>query len=97
MPMKVLDDELLRAKNRGVKIEFVTSYKRDVPFYIFYDNDFLMRHLGKQGIDIYEYTETYLHGKAMMIDDSIINIGSLNMDSYSWYGNNEFNLEISND
>jgi len=42
MPMKVLDDELLRAKNRGVKIEFVTSYKRDVPFYIFYDNDFLM-------------------------------------------------------
>ena len=29
-----------------------------------------------------------------MFDDEIVNMGSLNLDSYSWYGNNELNIEV---
>lgn len=96
-PMEVLDDELIRAVERGVEVTFIVPQKRDIPFYKIYNNMYLMRKLGEHGVKIYEYDLNFLHAKGILFDDEIINIGSLNLDSYSWFGNNEVNIEIHRD
>ena len=91
------DKELIKAKERGVKIDIITSKDRDVPVYSFLENGILFRHYINKGINIHEYYPQYLHAKCLCIDNQYVNIGSFNLDTWSWEVNNEINVEINND
>ena len=95
-PIKEIDEALLDAKRRGVSVEFVTSLRRDVPAYKSLQNSVLFKEYIKEGIDVYEFTKNHLHAKAICVDGKYVNMGSFNLDHWSWYNNNEMNVEIAN-
>ena len=86
-------NELIRLKSKGVRIRILSNYLSDVPLIrragaFFYDR------LMKNGIEIYEWLPTVLHGKAIIIDGKILNVGSYNLNYLSIYTNIELNIEI---
>jgi cardiolipin synthase len=52
--------------------------------------DYLLRN----GVEIYEWNESVLHGKAALMDGEWCTIGSYNLNNLSKYKTIEFNLDI---
>jgi cardiolipin synthase len=84
---------LKKAIHNGAKVKIILSGISDVPFekratsYLY---DWLLR----EKIELYEWTETVLHGKAAIVDGKISTIGSFNLNHLSAYGSMEMNVEI---
>ena len=89
-----IEEILLRALKRGVKLEIITAAKRDQLCYRFLYNDILFEKLLENGANIYEFLDKSFHMKCYYIDKKIINIGSFNHDIVSFYCNNEANYLI---
>ena len=84
---------LTKAKvERGVDIEIITAKRRDQPVYKTFLNADLFANLISVDIKIYEEMFTFLHMKAIVVDDKIVNTGSINFDECSFYLNNEANI-----
>jgi len=88
-PIRVFEDAIADARKRGVTVELITSYKRDIPAYKNFVNGILFQNLLKKGVKVYQFSERYLHAKAMAVDDRMVNLGSFNIDRWSWYNNIE--------
>lgn len=88
-PIRAVEEALVEARKRGVAVELITSRKRDIPAYKNFVNGVLFNNLLLNGIRVYEFRERYLHAKAIAIDDRIVNLGSFNLDRWSWYNNIE--------
>ena len=86
--------EVNPAVDRGVKIELITSAKRDQPVYKYIKNGLLMRRLIRKGVNVYESHEKILHAKAYIFDDKVMTVGSFNNDRWSWRISNETNVSI---
>jgi cardiolipin synthase len=94
LPDKMIRDELVAAAKRGVKVEIIVpgdlidsklirmASKRHYP------------ELLKAGIKIYEYQLAMLHVKLMIVDDTLVTIGSGNFDNRSTRLNAEVNLNV---
>ena len=54
--------------------------------------DWLLRN----GIELYEYQKTVLHGKLATVDDQWMTIGSFNVNVISAYASIELNLDVAN-
>lgn len=93
-PIKVVENAIIEAKNRGVEVELITSYKRDIPCYKNFVNGILFNNLLQNGIKVYQFKNQYLHAKSIGIDDRIVNIGSFNLDRWSWYNNIETVIHV---
>lgn len=90
--------ELISAHRRGVKVEILTGRKRDVPVYKHFNSGVFFEALVRDGIPVYDHTSPkYLHTKAMMVDENLVQVGSYNLDHYSYYINTEVNVEIVGD
>jgi cardiolipin synthase len=85
---------LKNAVKKGVKVEIITAEKRDQIAYKYQYNSDIFRELIKNGVDVYEYLDKYLHIKAYYIDRKYLNTGSLNNDLTSFNLNNEANYSI---
>ena len=86
--------ELVKAKQRGVKIEvIVPGPLTDVG---------IVRRAGRArwgpllaaGIEIYEYQPTMYHCKVLVVDDLWVSVGSTNFDNRSFRLNDEANLNV---
>lgn len=89
--LKKIEDLLIRAVKRGVKVKIITAEKRDQPAYKYLYNTELFGHLLKNGVEVYEFLDKFFHAKAYYVDHKYLNMGSLNNDRTSFIMNNEAN------
>lgn len=93
LPGRRLKNALKKAAQNKVKIKLILSGISDIPLsrratYHIYSS------LLKNNIELYEWDETILHGKAAVVDGYWTTIGSFNLNNLSSYGSLEMNAEI---
>lgn len=93
LPGRKLTNALLEASRNNVQIQLILSGVSDLPMTrragcYFYSK------LLKHNIQLYEWTPTILHGKAMVVDGSWSTIGSFNLNNLSSYASIEMNVGI---
>jgi cardiolipin synthase len=93
VPSKVVLEALLKARQRGVKVEVIVPGKVDN---IATDKASRSRwgKLLKSGVKFYEYQPSYYHCKIMIVDDAWVTAGSVNFDERSFRLNDEANLNV---
>lgn len=86
---------LKMAARKGVKIRIVVGSGSDIALF-HHAEKYLYRYLLKNGIEIYEWPESVMHGKLAVFDQQISSIGSYNLNNLSKYQCIELNAEIDN-
>lgn len=84
---------LREASARGVNISIILAGRSDINSLRLAENylyDFYLRH----NIKVYEWTNSVMHGKAMIVDDTWATIGSYNLNFLSHYVSIELNADI---
>lgn len=89
IPQGAVLRELVRARQRGVKIRIIVPGKSDVPA-VQSATRYFYAYLLRRGFRIYEQSDNMLHGKALAIDDEWSIVGSCNLDPRSLFYNLEF-------
>ncbi|PVX44369.1 cardiolipin synthase [Flavobacterium sp. 103] len=84
---------LKKAAKRGVTIKLILSGISDIPLmqratYHLYSS------LLQNNIELYEWDKSVLHGKAALVDNKWVTIGSFNLNHLSSYGSIETNVAI---
>jgi len=92
--MERIEELLVRAAMRGVKVTIITAEKRDQVAYKYQYNSDIFRYLIQNGVEVHEYLDKYLHMKAYYIDKKYLTVGSLNNDKTSFILNGEANYLI---
>ncbi|MFN4082685.1 MAG: phospholipase D-like domain-containing protein [Bacteroidia bacterium] len=87
---------LIQAAIRNVNIKLVLGEVSDTKLVLFATRYFY-KTLLKQGIEIYEWQKTVLHGKLAVFDLKTTTIGSYNLNALSDFGSLECNAEILNE
>ncbi len=93
IPNQTVNDTLIVAALSGVDVRLMVPRKSDSPITTYSSNSYLAE-IMKAGVKVYQYTEGFLHSKAIVIDDFISIIGSCNLDERSFYQNFEANSFI---
>ena len=86
---------LIAAKQRGVDVRILTMSEKTDKLFVCYAGRELYRELLSQGVEIYEYQLSMMHGKVMLIDDQWVSLGSANFDPRSFWQNDELNLSTA--
>lgn len=92
-PRKTFMKQLVDASNRGVKVRLVLPKFSDWPSYVL-ASEFLYSYFLKNGVEIYIWEKSILHGKLATIDDNWSTIGSFNLNYTSYQQNLEMNVNI---
>ena len=92
-----VSDSLKLAALGGADVRIMIPGKGDHPF-VYWVNLSYAGELLKYGIKIYHYDkDAFLHAKTLVIDDSVVSIGTANMDTRSFELNFEVNAFIYSD
>jgi len=96
LPGSQIKKALLKASKRGVHINIILTGVADIPLM---DNAtrYLYRTFLKEGIDIYEWKKSVLHGKLALIDNEWATVGSFNLNHLSALRSIEFNIDVKDD
>ncbi|MFZ4713328.1 MAG: phospholipase D-like domain-containing protein [Bacteriovoracaceae bacterium] len=78
---------------KGVKVRVICGHLSDVKI-MQYATTYYYEELIKRGIEVVEWMPTILHGKAFIIDDDILSVGSYNFNYMSYFTNIELNVEV---
>jgi cardiolipin synthase len=81
---------LLRATQRGVRVRLLIQGNSD-QWWTHWATQALIGELVAGGVEVYEYTESFLHAKVAVIDDAVT-VGSSNIDPFSLAFSLEANL-----
>jgi len=87
---ETLQDVLVFEAQKGIHIRIIL------------DKDFFADHgdtidfLRQKGIELFPYQGTTMHGKAILVDEKTLFIGSVNFSTYSFDNNRETGLIFSN-
>lgn len=92
-PRKTFMKQLVAAKNRGVRVRLILPKFSDWPSYIL-ASEFLYAYFLKNGIEIYQWKKSILHGKLATIDGQWSTIGSFNLNYTSYQQNLEMNVTV---
>lgn len=84
---------LRKARKKGVEIKLILAGKTDLPLFKLAEKH-LYRFLILNGIQIYEWPKSVMHGKAIIADEKNITIGSYNLNYLSHYRSIELNVDI---
>jgi cardiolipin synthase len=93
LPGRILQKNLLLALRRGITVKVVLAGLSDVAIaknaerYMY---DWMLRN----GIQIYEFTDTVLHAKLAIADGEWFTVGSYNVNNISAYASVELNLDV---
>lgn len=93
IPGKKLLKALRKARKRNVSVKLVFSSLTDLPIVAMASDYFYQWYLD-QGIEVFEWDQSIIHGKLAMIDKRWVSIGSYNHNYISRYGNLELNIEV---
>jgi cardiolipin synthase len=94
LPGRRLSNALKKAARRGVKVKIILSGISDLPI-VMWATQYLYASLLNQGIELFEWKKSVLHGKLMVIDNEWSTIGSFNLNHLSSFGSIEMNAEIN--
>ncbi len=83
------------AVNRGVDVSVLVAEKSDVGIMVS-ARRYLYSWLTKNGIRVFEYRPSNVHGKVIIRDDKWCSIGSYDLNNLSTFSNIELNLDINN-
>ena len=92
-PRKSFMKQLVEAAKRGVRVRLILPKYSDWPSYIL-ASEFLYAYFLKNGIEIYLWKKSILHGKMALIDGEWATIGSFNLNYTSYQQNLEMNINI---
>ncbi|MGJ7921733.1 phospholipase D-like domain-containing protein [Neobacillus sp. LXY-4] len=97
-PYFILNDRtiwnsLVDATKRGVRVKILFSPHSDALLVKEAANPYIRKAL-KLGIEVYRYKKGVLHGKAFLIDETVLMVGTVNFDSRSFHLNEEMNCYI---
>ena len=81
---------LMRAAGRGVRVRLLIQGQSD-QWWTHWATQALVGELVSSGVEVYEYTESFLHAKVAVIDDALT-VGSSNIDPFSLAFSLEANL-----
>jgi cardiolipin synthase len=84
---------LTKAKKRGVDVCIVLAGKSDMPF-LWYAEKYFYPFFLQNGIRIFEWKNSIMHAKAVIVDNDWVTIGSYNLNPVSHYLSIELNAEI---
>ena len=84
------------AIKRGVKIELLVAEKSDVKVVVL-ARQYLYAWLIRNGIHVYEYKPSNVHGKVIISDEVFTSIGSYDLNNLSTYSNIELNVDINDE
>jgi len=84
---------LEQTRKRGVGIKIILAGKSDLRVFK-YAEQYLYRFLFSNGIKIYEWRNSVMHGKAILTDNEWTSIGSYNLNYLSHYRSIELNVDI---
>jgi cardiolipin synthase A/B len=96
LPGNSLRRIIKKACDRGVKVTIILVGLSDVPFIkpaIIWLYDWLFRN----GIEVYEWQKSVLHGKLAVVDNKWTTIGSFNLNELSDFGSLELNVEVADE
>jgi cardiolipin synthase A/B len=96
LPSKRLRNILKIAAKKNVKVKIILSSLSDLPV-VMWATKFLYGSLLKQGIELYEWEKSVLHGKLTVVDNQLALIGSFNLNHLSSYGSIEMNVAINSE
>lgn len=93
IPGEKLQTELIEAARRGVSIQLIVPKVPDHPLvkeasYPYFKN------LLQAGVFIFQYYRGFFHGKVVIVDETICDIGTANFDKRSFHLNHEINCLI---
>lgn len=93
LPGRTIRKQLKQAVANGVRIRLILANQCDVKIAKSAERwmyDWLLR----KKIEIYEYQPTVLHSKMCVVDESVVTIGSYNINNISAYASIELNIDI---
>lgn len=93
MPGRTFRKVLREAIDRGVEIKILVAGKSDVPVFRLAEN-YLYHFYLRNKIRIFEWNNSVMHGKAMVVDGKWATIGSYNLNYLSHYISIELNADI---
>lgn len=93
IPGEKLQAVLLAAANRGVNVKIIVPKVPDHPFVKEASYPYF-KHLILAGVQIYQYYRGFFHGKVVIVDDEMCDIGTANFDKRSFHLNCEINCLI---
>jgi cardiolipin synthase len=94
VPTQPLTDALCAAARRGVKVQIILP-GRHIDFSVVrMASRRRWPQLRAAGVEIYEFRDTMLHSKLMIVDDLFVSVGSANFDPRSLAINDEANLNV---
>lgn len=93
LPGKKIIKALKKAAENKVQIKLILSGISDIPM-ARRATCYLYAKLFRYNIELYEWNQSVLHGKAALIDHKWVTIGSFNLNNLSSYGSIEMNVEI---
>lgn len=92
-PRKKFMKQLAQAAKRGVKVRLILPKFSDWPSYIL-ASQYLYSYFLKNGVEIYQWRKSILHGKLATVDEKFSTIGSYNLNYTSYQQNLEMNIDI---
>lgn len=84
---------LKKARKRGIEITIVLAGKSDLPA-LWYAEKYLYLFFLQNGVKVYEWKNSVLHAKAVIVDTDWVTIGSYNLNPLSHYRSIELNVQI---
>lgn len=94
LPGRRLSNEIKKATKRSVKVKIILSGVSDLPI-VMRATSYLYLSLVKEGIELFEWKKSVLHGKLAVADSNWSTVGSFNLNHLSSYGSIEMNAEIN--
>ena len=95
LPGTIFRRQMALAARRGVVIRIIVGSISDVRISRLAEQ-YMYRWLFRNGIEIYEYQETVLHGKMAVYDGAWMTNGSYNVNKISAYASVELNMDVRN-
>lgn len=94
LPDKSMQEEIVRARGRGVDVRVVTPGKHSDHALTRSSSQHAYGHLLKAGARVFEYQPAMIHAKILIIDSVWSVVGSTNFDNRSFGLNDEVNMAV---
>jgi cardiolipin synthase len=85
--------QLVLAARRGVKVRLILPKYSDWPSWVL-ASQYLYLYFLRNGIEVYQWKASILHGKLATVDGEATTIGSFNLNYTSYQQNLEMNVDI---
>ena len=93
IPSEQLTSALVIAAANGIKVELILPAKSD-SFIVQHASFSFIKPLLQRGVKVYLYEKGFIHSKTISIDSSLVFIGTVNMDTRSFFLNFEITAMI---